>query len=203
MNFINNHLENIKEIFYHEIGHFVAFKIHNKNRLDFEISEISIEKMVGTKNGFGGSITPIFPKSYKNSRILSDEKLSHYLIDKYFGCIFQSVLSSDYMDLRECMLAFGKVDQEMINGQTLCFGRLSKRGRIASFFDDFYIYIKGNMMEEFEIIRHLNFKGLLIESNEVINVNIPLLEDRLRSFIDNFEKVYLEFYIKLLEIIKE
>lgn len=98
MNLLENYSEEIRNIFYHELGHFIAFKLNTKELEGFSISEIKIFHCPQCYNKIGGQITPSLPKDFDNNSYLTPKKIAQKLTNLYFGCIFQKLLSNSTDD---------------------------------------------------------------------------------------------------------
>lgn len=76
MNFLEENYEKIKTIFFHELGHFIAYKNSTKEIEGFKIIDMQIRPCTECKNGFKGFIVPLPPLVYKNNSNMSPGKIS-------------------------------------------------------------------------------------------------------------------------------
>ncbi|KQK26099.1 hypothetical protein AR438_10990 [Chryseobacterium aquaticum] len=198
MTFIEKNIDEIRKIFFHELGHFIAYKFSSKDIEGFKIGEIKITKCPPCKNGFGGHITPILPADFDNKSRLSPERLAHSFTNNYFGCIFQILLTDSEQHLELCMQDYGQLDQRKVNDNLMSYQLISKTYDIA---DHFYGLCDNLRKENFDTLKNLDLEKLLSDTNEEISVNIDYLEKDSHSFIDSFHEIYHKQLKVLTEII--
>lgn len=199
MNFLEENYEKIKTIFFHELGHFIAYKNSTKEIEGFKIIDLQIRPCAECKNGFKGFIVPLLPLGYKNNANMSPERLAHNFSNNYFGCLFQLLLTDSDEHLALCMLDYGQCDQKSLNTTLQSYGLLGKATEIENHFYEFHNELK---KENFDRIKNLNFKELFIEIDKDVKVRLESLDTQTTNFIKDFSTIYDKQLEELIAIIK-
>lgn len=200
MGLIDENFDEIKEIFFHEFGHYVAFKLSSKEIDGFKISEIVIQKCPLCKNGFSGYTKPYIPKSYKNKGKLSVERLAHLFSNNYFGCLFQILLTNYETHFDICMDEFGQLDNKNSNHFLNIYKLQEKYYSINKHFIDLLAELRNSQTIFFSEDELLS---MFEKKNDKIYINMELLAELSNNFILEFEKKYRINIIKLSEIINK
>lgn len=116
-------LDELKRVLFHEVGHYIAYNISNRDKVGFETKEIKIHRCNQYSSRFCGQFTPQVPTVY-NIENFGIDRLPYALTNSIYGCIFQIAFFSQDMDLIECLKVFGKEDILFFNYH---IQRLSKK----------------------------------------------------------------------------
>ncbi|WP_312762433.1 hypothetical protein [Epilithonimonas sp.] len=199
MSLIENNLEDLKSIFHHEFGHFVAFNLSSKHISGFDIREMKITRCPLCKNGFGGCTKPQLPKGYKNYQKLNSERLAHVFSNNYLGCIFQIILSNSDDQLDDYMLDYGQLDQKSINHFLNQYELISKTHEINDHFRNLCNSMRGKFKNPFY---ETDYYELFVEENDEISINLIKLKELSKNFIKKFEHEYFDNIASLKKIIE-
>ncbi|WP_312391122.1 hypothetical protein [Chryseobacterium sp.] len=199
MNFLEENYEKIKTIFFHELGHFIAYKNSTKEIEGFKIMDLQIQPCTECKNGFKGFIVPLLPPGYKNGARMSPERLAHNFSNNYFGCLFQLLLTDSDEHLALCMQDYGQCDQKNLNTTLQSYGLLGKTSEIENHFYEFHKKLK---KKNFDSLKNLNFEELFIEIDKDVRVKLESLDIQTTNFIKDFTTIYDKQLKELIAIIE-
>jgi len=199
MNYLEKNYEKVKTIFFHELGHFIAYKNSTKAIEGFKIIDLQIQPCTECQNGFKGFIVPLPPPGYKNNARMSPERLAHNFSNNYFGCLFQLLLTDSDQHLALCMQDYGQRDQEKLNTTLQSYGLLGKTSEIENHFYKFHKELK---KKNFESLKNLNFDELFIEIDKGVQVRLDSLNTQTTNFVKDFTTIYDKQLMELIDIIK-
>ncbi len=198
MPLLEKKIDDIKLIFYHEFGHYLAFIFSTKNIEGFDIIEIKISKCPMCKNGFKGHIKPKIPKDYNNFEKLNPERLAHVFTNNFLGCILQIILSKSQEKLENVMLDYGQLDQKRIYDFINEYNLNAKAYEINEHFNNFCNYLRNKFENPFD---NADFTEIFIEKDEEIFVNIEKIKELSSNFNEQFENEYFNNITNLINII--
>lgn len=189
-----NDFGQISRVFYHELGHYTAFKLSSKHIKDFSIESISLYPCKKNREFLCGTTKPKLPPNYDDHNIVPKERLAYYLANQLYGCIFQIRFKNKGMNLLECLSEFGVNDHEGFKGQLIVNGLSRKEQTI---FNIFKVHLEELKVNDFQDIENLNIECLLINNNESIAIDLERLEILTKDFISN----HTNTFNKLIEVL--
>lgn len=192
--------QDVKRVFFHELGHFVAREI---NHLYY--------------SGQGTKSIEIYPYPYNNELFLGDtkvnqsvdgsekkaptvEKLPEYLASSTYGCFFQSIYQNS--SLKQCFAQNGEDDMQKWFSAMLANGLDWCNSDIANYDSEYFDLLK-EKGELDELMKLVPENYLIDNGNNSFDVNIVKLKEDILPFIKNHYKVYRKLIEKYKEILSQ
>lgn len=181
--------EQIKRVFYHELGHYFAFKLGSKHIPNFEIENILIYPCKENNDYLCGEITPKVPKEYQSNSI-EKNRLSHYLCNQFYGCIFQIRFyhEENKFELKDCMQKYGNND--LFNAKIEISRHRHKFDDIYQIFNNHLLLLKREQLINIENLFDNHHHKLFIQKDNKLSIDIEYLDKITTYILDEFTIFY-------------
>ena len=184
--------DELKRVLFHEVGHYIAYNISNRDKIGFETKEIKIHRCNPHSSRFCGQFTPKVPVAY-NIVNFGIDRLPYALTNSIYGCIFQTAFFNQHMDLIECLKSFGVEDILFFNYHIQRLGKKDTKEQIFILYNNIITLLKENNLND---LNDLFDEGIFIEvETDVFIINLELLEKRTKKIISN----HISHYEALIE----
>ncbi|MBO0329844.1 hypothetical protein [[Muricauda] lutisoli] len=194
---------NLKRVFIHEVGHFIARELNYKHyKIGLGTEQIYIEPCrLPDTTDYSGGATAIKPKGYiENGEV---QNPTEYMAVILYGCVLQTLYlkSKEDIGFRTCFnignLANGKLDAlEFRAMEEYCTG--PKRKKIVEFIEKEYLSNLFTDQNHLKKLFELDPLKFIDNRNDKLYVNLPLLKQSLEEFMTE----HLEYYSVFVKTIK-
>lgn len=184
--------EDIKRVFFHELGHFVAREINHLYYSGQSTKSIDIYPHELHPELFLGDLKVYVSNDGKGSKVASLDVLPEYLASSTYGCFFQSYYQRT--SIRECLDKNGTDDMQKWITSLMANGLDWLNSDIASCDEEYFKLL--NHTNKLDELMKLKPENYLID-NENMNYSVDI--DKLRKDTSGLiEKHYL-FYKTLVD----
>lgn len=191
-------MEEIKRIFFHELGHFIAHEINRNFYHGNGTKSIVIYPAQGNPNLFMGDAVINLSEDERERNAPSKEILPEYLASSTYGCIFQAYYLNT--PLNDCFEQNGQDDSKKWYASLCANGLDHLRPEISAVEKEYFELLKQKKaldeMVDLNPEIYLNSLG-----NENYNVDINQLRIDCASFVDKHREMYDILINKYLEIL--
>lgn len=195
---------NLKRTIIHEIGHFVATELNHRL---FESGKCLSIKLTGkTVNGgidYKGltEADVNIDKDEETKMKLLSQRIAVLVYGCYFQCLYEGKALNDCFGFNNPSLN-GAIDRQMYN--TVFPYDVGREQRIKA---EQYLNLYLNSLEEFkgefDKIFNQDFKSILREEENNIQLNLAQLKEKINDFLDSHLKKFKEFHENINSIKNE
>lgn len=179
----------VEQVFYHELGHFVANELNRIYYSGLGVSSISIFPCKEDPSKFCGGTTPIKPVDHDENEKKPPplERLAEYLARVVHGCIFQSYYQQVTLD--QCLEINGQNDQGYWNGALISYNLFYNRKIFFEIQNNYDQKVQKNkLLESFMSLNPIDY---LIESKpDHYDVDLEKLSENIHASIENYFPCY-------------
>lgn len=193
-------MEDIKRVFFHELGHFIAREINHKYYNGQGTKSISIYPYPHNDELFLGDTKINLSANGKEKESPSKQELAEYLASSTYGCIFQAYYQKT--SLKQCFDNNGGDDLNKWFGALLSNDLDWLNSDIASADREHFDSLneKGELDDMMKLIPQ---DYLIDNGNQNFEINIPKLQEDTFSFIEKHFSIYQKLIEKYSEIVSQ
>jgi hypothetical protein len=191
-------MEEIKRVFFHEFGHFVAREINNRFYNGPEVIEIVITPFPFRPGLFEGDTRIKTSDDAKEKYVPTKDILPEYLASSSYGCFFQSYYM--HAGLKDCFNANGMDDQQKWSNSLFHNGFEGYAPKVSEEEYEFFNYLtEKKLLDDFMM---LNPDKYLIGNEDLsYHVDLNLLRGDTNNLIETHKEIYkilIDRYHKVL-----
>jgi hypothetical protein len=180
-------MNEIRRVFFHELGHFVAREINHLFYGGTNTKSITICPHKDFQHLFVGELKVNIDNDGKGAKVASLEELPAYLASSTYGCFFQSYYLNT--PLKKCFQENGEDDMQMWLKSLLANGLDWLNSDITVYDEEYFNLLKAG--KELDEILHLNPDKYLIDNGDKsYNVDVELLRQDTVEFIQKHYLLY-------------
>ncbi len=192
-------MSDLKRVFYHELGHFVAHELNRTYYSGLGTKSISIFPFPPNPELYLGEAKMNLSLDEKGKKAPSLEQLAAYLASSSYGCIFQSYYLKT--SLKECFDLNGGDDIQKWFGSLLANGLDWLNSDIAACEREYFELLKTN--NELDAFMQLNPNDYLTETaDKIYAVDIAKLQKDSSPLIEKHYLLYKTLIEKYNQIIE-
>jgi hypothetical protein len=192
-------MESINNIFFHELGHFVALELNSIYYNRSGSGEFLIHPCPLNKDEYCGSVKP---KKSKNPQDITLYEIPDFFAVLIYGCLFQSYLFKS--QLKNCIINKGREDISKRNSILVKYNLYSKVNieKLNTIENDYYEYLcKHKRLDAFFKIDPYDY---LIETSEFnYKADIEKLKSELKEMINAHYSDYKTLVDKYASVLRE
>ena len=190
----------LKRVFFHELGHYVARTINLKNfGVMGKVAEIALFPSNRVYDTYEGVTTPVVPngEDRKKPTVNVPEKLAVLT----YGCFFESIYTGK--DFTDCFKNFGNGGQDVSEwaGELFKLGILDK-AKINAVDDEYFLALKkGGYLDD---LFKIDVAIVLINEgygDKGYIVDLKKLDTLIEKFIASHEKMYLQYLERIRSLV--
>lgn len=187
----------IKRVFFHELGHFIAHEINRKFYQGTGTKSITIYPSADNPELFLGDAKINLSADERERNAPIKERLYEYLASSTYGCIFQAYYL--HSELAECFNQNGHDDTEKWNASMRHHGLDDLRPQISAAEKQYYASLRQD--GQLDEIMVLDPEKYLIDAgNGSYIVDIDKLAQDTTNFTDNHQPTYAQLLKSYQEI---
>jgi hypothetical protein len=191
-------MEEIKRVFFHELGHFIAHEINRKFYHGTGTKSIVIYPANGNSDLFLGEAIINLSEDEREKNAPFREILPEYLASSTYGCIFQSYYLGT--SLNDCFKQNGHDDSKKWHDSLGAHGLDHLRAEISTAEKEYFELLKQEKaLDEMMVFNSETY--LVNLGNENYNVDINQLSIDSASFVDKHKEMYKILINKYLQIL--
>lgn len=191
-------MEDIRRVFFHELGHFVANQINKLHLSGSGTEKILLYPCPQNPYVFCGKTSTFLPEGCNINSSPPMDRLAQGLLSCLYGCIFQAYERKE--SLKDCLDKNGCNDFDSLWKYLGDHNLSHNRGVFIELAEDYLeVMVKKRALEDFLRIDPETYLNKTVENNFIVNVEI--LERDTSDLVNKHVELYLEHISEIRKLI--
>lgn len=199
--------ESLKQILFHEIGHYISIELNQKIfKSGYGVEEIIliITDLNDNSSISSGKVISKKPKDYNEFSEI--KKPAEFIAATVYGCVFETLFFEN-INFYDCFngedYRSGKIDYELYQRLiTDEYSRVISDKLMSYIVKDYIIPMKSIEYNHLQKLIQLDFNDVLLKNDKGYQIDLKKLEIKLLDFINEHSKNYKKFVEMIKTIIE-